>query len=144
MVNFRTILFASMLMTLYSGHAAAYQYGYYSPNPHSAPRAYRDPYARAPYPYYPASRYQTRPIPAYVRARPPVQVPAVYATKIIAPEQSATKSPPVSVEVKTGTTEKTVKGDSMFAGKKHEFITTLLPYICLLYTSDAADEVSPV
>ena len=118
-----------MLMTLYSGHAVAYQYGYYSPKPYSAPRAYRDPDARAPYPYFPAYRYQTQSIPAYVRERPPVQVPAVNATKIIAPEQSATKSPPVPVEVKTGTTKKTVKSDSLLAGKKHEFITTLLPYI---------------
>jgi len=121
-----------MLMTLYSGHVAAYQYGYYSPNPYSAPRAYRDPYARAPNPYYPVYRYQPQSRPAYARARPSVQVPAVNATKVIAPEQSATKSPPVSVEVKnvmTDQAEKTVKSDSRLTGKKHEFITTLLPYI---------------
>lgn len=129
MANFRTILLAMVLMTLYSGHVAAYQYGYYSPNPYGAPRAYRDPYARAPNPYYPVYRYQPQYRPAYARARPPVQVPAVNATKATAPEQSAIKSPPVPVEVKTGTTEQTVKSDSMLAGKKHEFISTLLPYI---------------
>ena len=96
-------------MTLYSGHAVAYQYGYYSPKPYSAPRAYRDPDARAPYPYFPAYRYQTQPIPAYVRERPPVQVPAVNATKIIAPEQSATKSPPVPVEVTPGRLKRRLK-----------------------------------
>jgi len=129
MVNFRTILLAMVLMTLYSGHVAAYQYGYYSPNPYGAPRAYRDPYARAPNPYYPVYRYQPQYRPAYARARPPVQVPAVNTTKATAPEQSAIKSPPVPVEVKKGTTEQTVKSDSMLAGKKHEFISTLLPYI---------------
>lgn len=129
MVNFRTILLAIMLMTLYSGHAAGYQYGYYSPNPYGAPPAYRDPYARAPNPYYPVHRYQSQYRPAYARARPPLQLPAVNATKVTAPEQSATKSPPVPVEVKTGATEKTAKSDSMLAGKKQEFITTLLPYI---------------
>lgn len=129
MVNFRTILLAMVLMTLYSGHVAAYQYGYYSPNPYGATRAYRDPYARAPNPYYPVYRYQPQYRPAYARARPPVQVPAVNTTKATAPEQSAIKSPPVPVEVKKGTTEQTVKSDSMLAGKKHEFISTLLPYI---------------
>ena len=129
MANFRTILLAMVLMTLYSGHVAAYQYGYYSPNPYGATRAYRDPYARAPTPYYPVYRYQPQYRPAYARARPPVQVPAVNATKATAPEQSAIKSPPVPVEVKTGAAEQTVKSDSMLAGKKHEFISTLLPYI---------------
>lgn len=112
MANFRTILLAMVLMTLYSGHVAAYQYGYYSPNP-----------------YYPVYRYQPQYRPAYARARPPVQVPAVNATKATAPVQSAIKSPPVPVEVKTGAAEQTVKSDSMLAGKKHEFISTLLPYI---------------
>ena len=132
MVNFRTILLAIMLMTLYSGHAAAYQYGYYSPNPYSAPQAYRNPYARAPYPYYPVYRYPPQARPAYAAARPPVQVQADSATKVTAPEQRATKSPPVAVEVKTGTTdqtEKTVESDSILTGKKHEFIKALLPYI---------------
>jgi len=129
MVNFRTILLAIMLMTLYSGHTVAYQYGYYSPNPYGAPRAYRDPYARAPNPYYPAYRYQPQYRRAYAHARPPVQVPAVNVTKVITPEQSAIKSPAVPVEVKTGATDQTVKSDSMSAGKKHEFISTLLPYI---------------
>ncbi len=118
-----------VLMTLYSGHVAAYQYGYYSPNPYGAPRAYPDPYARAPNPYYPVYRYQPQYRPAYARARLPLQVPAVNATKATAPEQSAIKSPPFAVEVKTGAAEQTVKSDSMLAGKKHEFISTLLPYI---------------
>jgi len=129
MVNLRTILLATMLVTLYNGHAVAYQYGYYAPNPYSAPRAFRNPYARAPYPYYPVYRYQAQPRPAYTRARPPVQVPAVNTTKVITPEQSTANSTPISDEVKTGTTEKTVKSDSMLTGKKQEFITTLLPYI---------------
>ena len=116
-----------MLMALYSGHAAAYQYGYYSPNPYGAPPAYRDPYARAPIPYYPVYRYQPQYRPAH--ARPPVQLPAVNATKATEPEQSAIKSPAVPVEVKTGATEKTAKSDSMLAGKKQEFMTILLPYI---------------
>lgn len=121
-----------MLMTLYSGHSAAYQYGYYSPDPSSAPRAYRNPYAHAPYPYYPVYQYQAQSRPAYAHARPPVQVAAVNATKVITAEQGAAISSTVPVDVKTVTTEKaekTVKRDSMLTGKKQEFITTLLPYI---------------
>ena len=127
MVGFRTILLVIMLMALYSGHVAAYQYGYYSPNPYNAPRANRNPYARAPYPYNPVYQYQPRFRPAY--ARPPVQVPAVYTTKLISPEQSAAKSSPVSVEVQTGAPAKTIKNDSMLSGKKQEFMTSLLPHI---------------
>jgi Bax protein len=130
MVNVRTILLATVLMTLCNGHAMAYQYGYYSPDPYSAPRAYRNPYARAPYPYYPVYRYQAQSRPAY--ARPPVQVPAMNATRVITAEQGTAKSPSVSVDVKTVTSEKaekTVKHDSMSTGKKQEFMTTLLPYI---------------
>lgn len=132
MVNIRTLMLAIMLMTLYSGHAMAYQYGYYSPGPYDAPPAYRNPYARAPYPYYPVYRYQPRSRPAYAHARPPEQVPALNTAKVIAPAESAAESPSVSVEVTSGTTEKveeTVKRDSMLSGKKQEFITALLPYI---------------
>jgi Bax protein len=132
MVNVRTILLATVLMTLCNGHAAAYQYGYYSPDPYSAPRAYRNPYAHAPYPYYPVYRYQAQSRPAYAYARPPVQVPAINATRVIAAEQGTAKSPPVSVDVKTMTSEKaekSVKRDSLSTGKKQEFMTTLLPYI---------------
>jgi Bax protein len=128
MVNSRTILLATMLMALYSGVAAAYQYGYYSPNPYSAPGAYRNPYALAPYPYYPGYRYQAQPRPAYARARPPAQIPA----KVITAEKGSAESSSAPVEVKTVTTEKaekTVKRDSVLTGKKQEFITALLPYI---------------
>ena len=118
-----------MLMTLYSGHAAAYQYGYYSPSPYSAPPAYRNPYARAPYPYYAGYRYQPQPRPAYARTGPAVPTPVVNTSKLITVEQGTAKSPTVSDEVETGTTEKTVKSESRLTGKKQEFITTLLPYI---------------
>ena len=47
MVIIRTLLLAMVLMALYSGHALAYQYGYYSPNPYIAQPAYYYPYARA-------------------------------------------------------------------------------------------------
>jgi Bax protein len=129
MLYFRTILLATVLTALFSGHATAYQYGYYSPNPYNAPRAYRDPYARAPYPYYPAYRPQTQPGPAYARARPPLQADT---GRVTTAEQEAAKSPSVSVEAKTVTTEKderTVTRESLLTGKKQEFITTILPYI---------------
>jgi len=124
MVGFRTILLVIMLMALYSGHVAAYQYGYYSPNPYYAPRTTRNSYVRAAYPYYPVYRYQPQSRPAY--ARPPVQVPVENTTKVI---KSEAKSSPVSVEVKTGATAKTIKSDSLLTGKKQEFMTSLLPHI---------------
>ncbi len=133
MVIFRTILLAIMLMALYTGHAAAYQYGYYSPGTYGAPQAYRNPYVRAPYPYYPVYSYQARPGTAYARAaRPPAQVPVANATKVITAEQGMVKSHPVPVDVRTVMTEeaeKTIKRDSVLTGKKQAFITTLLPYI---------------
>jgi len=128
MVNFRTILPAILLMTLFSSHAMAYQYGYYSPNPYSAPRAYSNPYARAPYapyPYYPAYRYPPQSRPAYARAR----LPVIKAKSVVPAEQGVAKSSSIPVEVKTETAEKTVKSVSMLTGKKQEFITTMLPYI---------------
>lgn len=132
MVDFRKILLAIMLMTLYSGHSAANQYAYYSPGPYGAPQAHRHPYAHAPYPYYPAYRYQTQTRPAYAPARPPVRIPAVNAAKATAAEQGTAESIPVPADVKTAVNEKaeeTVKRDSMLTGKKQEFMTTLLPYI---------------
>ncbi len=118
-----------MLMTLYSGHVPAYQYGYYAPDPYSAPRAYRNPYARAPYPYYPAYRYQPRAGSAYARTRPPEREPAENTTTAISPEQSTAESLPVSAEAKSVAAAKTVIDDSMLTVKKQEFISTLLPYI---------------
>jgi Bax protein len=128
MVVFRTILLLIMLMALYSGHVAAYQYGYYATDPYNAPRANHNPYARAQYPYYPVYRYQPRFRPAY--APQPVRVPAENTTKVISPEQGAAQSSPVPVAVKkTGATAKTIKSDSMLTGKKQEFMTSLLPHI---------------
>ena len=121
-----------MPMTLFSGHAMAYQYGYYPPNPYSAPRAYENPYAHAPQPYYPAYRYPPRLRHAYAPARLPVQAPAVNRKDVKTPELAATKSPSATVELTTGTSDKSeeaVKNASVLTGKKHEFITTLLPYI---------------
>ena len=123
-----------MLMTLFSGHAVAYQYGYYSPNPYGAQRAYNNPYARAPQPYYPAYRYPPQPRHAYASAsaRLPVQAPAVNRRDVIAPEHAAANSPSRTVEVTAETpdkSKKTVENGSVLSGKKHEFITTLLPYI---------------
>jgi len=126
MVNFRTILPAILLMTLFSSHAMAYQYGYYSPNPYSAPRVYGNPYARAPYPYYPVYRYPPQSRPAYAPARQPVQLPVVNTTRTVPVEQGAAKSVAIPVEVKTGTAE---KSGSILSGKKQEFITTMLPHI---------------
>ena len=121
-----------MLMSFFSGHAVAYQYGYYSPNPYSAPRAYNNPYAGLPRPYYPAYRYPHQFRHTYTRERLPVQAPAINRKDVKTPEQAAVASPPGTVEVKTetsDTSEKTVKNGSVFSGKKHGFITTLLPYI---------------
>ncbi len=132
MLKIRTILLAVMLMTLFSGHAVAYQVGYYSSNPYSAPRAYNNPYARAPLPYYPAYRYPPRLRHVYAPARLPVQAPAVNRKDEKTPGQAVAKSPSGTVEVKTEASdksEKTVKNGSVLSGKKHEFITTLLPYI---------------
>lgn len=124
-VNFRTIVLLTMLMTLYSGHAMANQYGYYSPNPYSAPQAYGNPHMRAPHPYYPAYRRPSQSRPAYARWH----MPAVNAARPESAEPSTAKSSPIAVEVKTGTPEKDVKSASMLTGKKQEFTTTLLPYI---------------
>jgi len=126
MVNFRTVLLASMLMTLFSSHAMAYQYGYYSPNPYSAPRVYGNPYARAPYPYYPVYSYPPQARPAYAPARQPVQAPIVNRTRVAPAEQGAAKGSSIPVEVKA---ERAEKSDSMLSGKKQEFSTSLLPYI---------------
>ena len=122
----RTILLALMLMALFSGHAMAYQYGYYSPNPYNAPRAYY-PYARAPYPYYPAYRYPAR--PAYARARMPVQTPDVSRASVKTPQQSLVEDFSGAVESKTESMDKAVKSVSGLSGKKQAFMTTLLPYI---------------
>lgn len=127
MAVFRTVLVVVMLMALYSGHAAAYQYGYYSPNPYNLPRANRNPYTRAPYPYYPVYRYQSRYGPAY--AGPPVKMPAKNASQVKTPEQGAAESSPVPVEVKTGATARTIDNDSVLTGKKQEFMKSLLPHI---------------
>lgn len=129
MVNFRKNFLALMLMALYSSHTMAYQYGYYSPGSYNAPQAYSYPYAHAPYPYYPAYRYPPQSRPAYTRARLPVQVQAVNTARVVPAEQATAGSSSVSIDVKTETTEKTVKSDSMLTGKKQEFITALLPHI---------------
>lgn len=129
MLKIRTILLLVMLMTLFSGHAVAYQYGYYSPNPYSAPRDYNNPYARAPQPYYPAHRYPPKLRHAYAPARLPVQAPVAIRRNVKPPEQAAVASPSGAVEVKTETSEKTAKNGSVLSGKKHDFIKTLLPYI---------------
>jgi Bax protein len=132
MLKIRTILPVVMLMTLFSGHAVAYQYGYYSPNPYSAPRAYNNPYARAPLPYYPAYRYPPRLRHAYAHARLPVQARAVDRNDIKTPEHAAVASLSGAVEVKTETSDKSeeaVNNGTVLSGKKHDFITTLLPYI---------------
>jgi len=132
MLKIRTILLAVMLMMLFSGHAVAYQYGYYSPNPYSAPRAYNNPYAIAPQPNYTAYRYPPRLRHAYARMRVPVQAPAFNRKDVKTPEQAVAKSSSATVEVKSETSdksEKTVKNSYVLTGKKHEFITTLLPYI---------------
>jgi Bax protein len=132
MLKILTILLVVLLMTLFSGHAVAYQYGYYSPHPYSAPRAYNNPYARAPQPYYPAYRYPPRLRHAYAPAQLPVQASAANRMGVKAPEQAAVSSPSGAVEVNIETldeSEKTVENGSVLSGKKHDFITTLLPYI---------------
>ena len=121
-----------MLMSFFSGHAVAYQYGYYSPNPYSEPRAYNNPYARLPQPYFPAYRYPPQLRHAYAPARLPVQAPAAKRRDVKTPEQAAVASPSGAVGVKTETldkSQKVVKNHSVLSGKKHDFITTLLPHI---------------
>jgi len=132
MLKIRTILLVVMLMSFFSGHAVAYQYGYYSPNPYSEPRAYNNPYARLPQPYFPAYRYPPQLRHAYAPARLPVQAPAAKRRDVKTPEQAAVASPSGAVGVKTETldkSQKVVKNHSVLSGKKHDFITTLLPHI---------------
>ena len=126
MVIIRTILLALTLVALFSGHAMAYQYGYYSPDSYNAPRAYY-PDARAPYPYYPTYRYPVQ--PAYARARMPEQAPAVSRVSVITQQQSLLEGSSSAVESNTGSTDKAVKNVSGLSGKKQAFMTTLLPYI---------------
>jgi len=127
MANIRTLLLAMMLMALFSSHAVAYQYGYYSPGPYSAPQAYNRPYARAAYPYYPAYRYPLR--PAYSQARLPAQSSDVHRAGIHSRQQSAAKVTSSPVEVINKSTDAVAKTGADLRGKKQEFITTLLPYI---------------
>lgn len=127
MVNIRILLLAMMLMALFSSHAVAYQYGYYSPGSYNAPQAYNRPYARIAYPYYPAYRYPLR--PAYSQARLPAQSPDVNRVSINSRQQSAANVTSSPVEVISKTTGAVAKTGSGLSGKKQEFITTLLPYI---------------
>jgi Bax protein len=132
MVVIRTLLLAMVLMALYSGHALAYQYGYYSPNPYYAQPAYYNPYARAPYAYYPAYRYPSHRYPAqpvYAKARTPVQVPVANHAGIKTPVKNVAKDYSETVEAESVSADKADKSVSGLSGKKQAFITKLLPYI---------------
>jgi len=113
-------------MTLFSSHAIAYQYAYYSPHPYSAPRAYYKPYNRAPVAYYPAYRYPAQ--PGYEQAHVPAQAPKVKSTGVNADGQSAARNKSGS-DIKPVSSGTTVNPDSSLSANKHEFISTLLPYI---------------
>jgi Bax protein len=119
MVNIRSLLLAALVMTLFSGHAIAYQYGYYSPHPYNAPRGYYNPYVRVPYPYYPTFRYPAQ--PAYEKT--PAGLPAVNSSGIR--KSDAINHKQGLVEKKTQTT----KSVHELSTDKQEFINTLLPYI---------------
>jgi len=111
-------------MTLFSSHAVAYQYGYYSPHPYSAPRGYYRPYNRATATYYPRYRYPAQ--PGYTQGL--AHAPRVKTTGVNANEQSSANNT-FSSEAKSVSTGTAVQLDSSLSAKKHEFISTLLPYI---------------
>jgi len=119
MVKIRTLLLTALVMTLFSGHSIAFQYGYYSPQPYHAPRGYYNPYTRVPYPYYPTFRYRAQ--PGYEKT--PARLPAEGNSDIR--ESEAIKHKQASVEKQTQTT----KNVNELSADKQAFMNTLLPYI---------------
>jgi Bax protein len=128
-IIFRLFAMAATLAALFSGQAAAYQYGYYAPHAYGDPRGYYQPYARAPYPdYYAAQRYRVQ--PAYTRALAPVPASAGVASRDVHITEihrhtdsgrSQNESPQVAAETMAQRPE--------LNSKKQQFINQLLPYI---------------
>ena len=118
MVFFRSLLLTTLVLTLFSSYAMAFQYGYYSPHPYNASQGYYNPYARPAYYYYPQFRRPAQ--PGYERK--PAHSPAANSTEKREPvTNNHQQAPAVKPETATGAVG--------LSANKQEFINTLLPYI---------------
>lgn len=127
MLNSRISLLVLMLLSLFSGDALAYQYGYYQPQPYTASRAYYNPAVRVAYPYYPAYRYPTP--PAYRQARMPQQLPHAPGVRLNAKAQDNSAEPAKPVATKPESDNNAFRHEYDKDTRKQEFIALLLPYI---------------
>jgi len=115
-----------LLAVLFSTQAMAYQYGYYAPDPYSAPRGYYQPYAHASYSFYRAPhRYPVQPVYSPRNLAAPAVITdtgSVHGASNSSADIRVLHENPVPAP-------ETVIPESGSTDRKQAFINELLPYI---------------